>query len=61
MKALIIASLLFFALRAMSSEIGENLNSECPYAVQTAKREVKNIAIVTLEDETKKESNNISK
>jgi hypothetical protein len=41
MKALIIASLVFFSLRAMSSEVGEEQKSPCPYAVQTNKREAK--------------------
>ena len=45
MKALIISSLLFFSLRAMSSEVGENQKSECPYASQTSKREAKVVAV----------------
>ena len=49
MKALIIASLLFFGLRAMSSEIGENVKSECPYANQTSKREAKVTAPIETE------------
>lgn len=40
MKALIIASILFFSLRAMSSEVGEDKKSPCPYADQ-GKREAK--------------------
>lgn len=54
MKALVIASLLFFGLRAMSAEEGENKKSECPYAVQTNKREAKVVA--PIETEIKKES-----
>ncbi len=61
MKALVIASLLFFTLRAMSSEEGENQKTECPFAVQTAKREVKLVAPATSEEEIKKESSNITK
>ena len=45
MKALIISSLLFFSLRAMSSEVGENQKSECPYARQTSKREALVVAV----------------
>ena len=41
MKALIISSLLFFTLRAMSTEVGEEQKSPCPYANQTSKREAK--------------------
>ena len=40
MKALIIASVLLFSLRAMSSEVGEDKKSPCPYADQ-GKREGK--------------------
>ena len=41
MKALIIASVLFFSLRAMSSVQGEDQKVECPYSTQTSKRESK--------------------
>ena len=41
MKALVIASLLFFGLRAMSAELGEDQKGECPYANQSSKREAK--------------------
>jgi hypothetical protein len=60
MKALIIASILFFSLRAMSAEEGENAKSDCPYAVQTDKREPK---VVEPPAEIKKEvpSENIRK
>jgi hypothetical protein len=41
MKALLIATVLFFSLRAMSaSDIGEDKKSPCPYADQ-GKREAK--------------------
>ena len=50
MKALIIASLLFFGLRAMSAEVGEDQKTPCPYANQTAKREAKVTAPVETED-----------
>ena len=41
MKALVIASVLFFSLRAMSSEVGENEKGECPFLNQSSKREAK--------------------
>jgi hypothetical protein len=59
MKALVIASLLFFGLRAMSAEVGENQKSECPYANQ-GKREVKVVAPVETEV-VKEEAKNVSK
>ena len=40
MKALLIASVLLFSLRAMSSDLGEDKKSPCPYADQ-GKRESK--------------------
>jgi hypothetical protein len=40
MKALIISSLVFFSLRAMSGEVGEDKKSECAFANQS-KREAK--------------------
>lgn len=40
MKALIISSLIFFSLRAMSAEVGEDKKGECIYANQS-KREAK--------------------
>ncbi len=41
MKAIIISALLFFSLRAMSAEVGEDKKGECAHSVQTAKREAK--------------------
>jgi hypothetical protein len=41
MKAIIISSLLFFSLRAMSSEVGEDKKGECIYSSQSNKRETK--------------------
>lgn len=41
MKALIISSLLFFSLRAMSAEVGEDKKGECIASVQSNKREAK--------------------
>lgn len=52
MKALVIASVLFFSLRAMSSEVGENQKSECPFANQSSKREAK---VVEVEDSISKD------
>jgi hypothetical protein len=49
MKALVIASLLFFGLRAMSAELGEDQKGECPYANQSSKREAKVVAPVETE------------
>ena len=43
MKALIISSLLFFSLRAMSAEVGEDAKSECAFTNQSAKREAKEV------------------
>jgi hypothetical protein len=40
MKALLIASVLLFSLRAMSAEVGEDQKSPCPFADQR-KREAK--------------------
>lgn len=40
MKALIISSLIFFSLRAMSAEVGEDKKGECIYSNQS-KREAK--------------------
>ncbi len=45
MKALVIASVLFFSLRAISSEVGENQKSECNFANQTSKREAKAVEV----------------
>jgi hypothetical protein len=40
MKAVIISSLLFFSLRAMSSEVGENQKTECPFINQSPQAKV---------------------
>ncbi len=50
MKALIISSLLFFSLRAMSSEVGENKKGECIYSSQSHKREAKVVDAPMTED-----------
>lgn len=60
MKALIISSLLFFSLRAMSSEVGEELKSPCQFANQSNKREAK-VVVTTASQEVKKEAQGISK
>ena len=49
MKALIIASVLFFSLREMSSVQGEDQKGECPYSTQTSKRESKLVQPVETE------------
>ncbi|MFA6237400.1 MAG: hypothetical protein WC635_08755 [Bacteriovorax sp.] len=61
MKALVIASVLFFSLRAMSGELGENQKSECPFANQTSKREAKVVTPVKSDIKKAATSNNISK
>lgn len=56
MKALVIASLLFFSLRAMSAVEGEDKKTPCPYADQS-KRETKVVAPVAT-DTVKEEAKN---
>jgi hypothetical protein len=51
MKALLIASVLLFSLRAMSAELGEDKKSECQFANQE-KREAK---VVEQKNEESKE------
>ena len=41
MKALVISALLFFSLRAMSGEVGEDKKGECIYSSQSNKRDAK--------------------
>ncbi|MBC7715265.1 MAG: hypothetical protein H7177_18105 [Rhizobacter sp.] len=60
MKALIIASLVFFSLRAMSAEVGEEQKSPCPYASQTNKREAKVVEAPATET-AKEEAKTMSK
>lgn len=50
MKALIISSLLFFSLRAMSAEVGEDKKGECIYSAQSSKRESKVVSGPIIED-----------
>lgn len=50
MKALIISSLLFFSLRAMSAEVGEDKKGECIYSSQSSKRDAKVVEAPTTED-----------
>lgn len=50
MKALIISSLLFFSLRAMSTEVGEDKKGECVYSSQSSKREAKVVDAPMTED-----------
>lgn len=61
MKALIISSLLFFSLRAMSSEVGESLKGECIYSSQSNKRETKVVNTPVSTEAVKSESKAISK
>lgn len=44
MKAIIISSLLFFSLRAMSSEVGEDKKGECIFGNQGG-REAKEVIV----------------
>ncbi|AUN96709.1 hypothetical protein DOM21_18270 [Bacteriovorax stolpii] len=55
MKALIISSLLFFSLRAMSGEVGEDKKGECIYSNQSNKRDAK-VVVDTSTEEAKKEA-----
>ena len=50
MKALIISSLIFFSLRAMSAEVGEDKKSECIQSSQSNKREAKVVDVHMSED-----------
>ena len=62
MKALIIASMLFFSLRAMSAEVGEDKKGECSHSVQTAKREAKVVqTLASSSEDVKKEAKTLSK
>lgn len=45
MKAIIISALLFFSLRAMSAEVGEDKKGECAHSVQSSKREAKVVEV----------------
>ena len=60
MKALIISSLLFFSLRAMSSEVGEEKKSDCAFANQSNKREAK-VVDAPVKQAAKKEALGVSK
>jgi hypothetical protein len=46
MKFLIMFLFSLLAFNVFSAEVGENPKSECPYAVQTAKREAKVVPTV---------------
>jgi hypothetical protein len=54
MKALLIASVLLFSLRAMTAEVGEDKKSPCPYADQ-GKRETKVVVEPATDGTEKKE------
>ena len=60
MKALVIASLLFFGLRAMSAEVGEDQKGECQFANQSAKRESKIVIEQSQEEEKKEDTKSVS-
>ena len=61
MKALIISSLLFFSLRAMSGEVGEDKKGECIYSNQSNKRDAKVVADTSTEEAKKEAIKTISK
>lgn len=50
MKALIISSLVFFSLRAMSGEVGEDKKGECVNSNQSNKRDAKIVDAPMTED-----------
>ncbi len=50
MKALVISALLFFSLRAMSGEVGEDKKGECIYSSQSNKRDAKVVEAPMTED-----------
>ena len=45
MKFLLLIALSLLSLNAFASELGEDQKSPCPYAVQSASREAKPVAI----------------
>jgi hypothetical protein len=53
MKAIVISSLLFFSLRAMSAEVGEDKKGECTASVQTSTRSAKIVVADTSTNEDK--------
>lgn len=54
MKALIISSLLFFSLRAMSGEVSEKLKSDCG-AINSSPRSAKVVTTITSSTEVNKD------
>jgi hypothetical protein len=50
MKALLLAAVVFFSLRAMATVEGEDLKSPCPYANQSADRGPKVVVETTAND-----------
>ena len=61
MRALIIASLVFFSLRAMAAEVGEDKKGECIYASQSQKREAKVVEAPAQEKQKEEAPKTISK
>jgi hypothetical protein len=53
MKAIIISSLLFFSLRAMSAEVAENKKSPCPLTEQRSRKVEPKFAAVESSKEVK--------
>lgn len=60
MKALVISALLFFSLRAMSGEVGEDKKGECIYSSQSNKRDAK-IVDAPMSEEKKEAIKTLSK
>ncbi len=56
MKALLITTIVFFSLKAFSSEVGEDKKGECKFSNQSAKREAKVIVEPNSEAVKKEES-----
>jgi hypothetical protein len=61
MKALLISAIVFFSLRAMAGEVGEDKKGECIFSDQSAKREAKIVLEPSQEKEKKEAPATISK
>jgi hypothetical protein len=61
MKALLISAIVFFSLRAMAGEVGEEKKAPCIFADQSAKREAKIVIEPSAEQDKKDAKSAISK
>lgn len=61
MKALLIAAIVFFGLKAMAADVGEEPKSPCPYTNQSISREAKIVEHDTTSEPVEKEAKTISK